>query len=130
MEHFREEPRTARSFEPPLVTVVVRHDGTGLTLEVHGEAAHCTAALLLADLLRALRPGVLRVSVDLTDLWFCDVGGANALHAFVAEAGSRGIHVTLHGMSALLTLVYSTFSAPPARLPRDVLVGPGPAALN
>lgn len=109
MEHSREEERNPFSFDPPLVSVVARYDGTSLALGVHGEADRYTAGHLLAELLSALRPDLELVRVDLTDLSFCDLAGSDALHALVEEAGSRGIAVELHGMTELLALIYTTY---------------------
>lgn len=108
MEHVRDEWRRPWSSDP-LVSVVARFDGTRLALSVQGEADRGTARPLLAELLSALRPDLTFVGVDLTDLSFCDLSGSDALHAFADEAGSRGISVELHGMSALLSVIYRAF---------------------
>ena len=123
VEHFHEGQQTPSSFAPPLVSVVARHDGTRLVLDVHGEADHFTAGQLLAELSSAVRAHLESVRVDLTDLSFCDLRGSDALHAFVDEAGSRGISVELHGMSALLELIYNAYPPCPIQVPRDDLVG-------
>ena len=120
MEHSCEEQRTPWSFDPPLVSVRARDDGPRLALDVHGEADRYSAGQLLDELLSALRPDVQLVRVDLTDLSFCDLAGSDALHAFVDEAGSRGILVELHGMSALLDLIYTTYPSRPRRPAEDV----------
>ena len=128
MEHPREEQHTPWYSEPPLVSVVARYEGTGLALALYGEADRYSAGRMLAELLSALRPDLARVTVDLTDLSFCDLAGSDALHAFVDQAGSWGISVELHGMSTLLALLYSTFPARRGRAAEDALVGSRPAA--
>lgn len=127
MERFREAQRTLWPSGPPLVSVVARYDGMTLALDLHGEADRYTAGRLLADMLTAVRPELERVRVDLTDLSFCDLGGSDALHAFVDRAGSRGISVELHGMSALFTLIYNTYPPCPVGLTWDFLDGSRPA---
>lgn len=126
VEYSREEQCTPWSFDPPSASVVARYAGANLAIHVHGEADRYAAGRLLAKLLSALRPDLESVRVDLTDLSFCDLAGSDALHAFVDEASSRGIHVELQGMSTLLSLVYTTYPPCPERLAEDVLVGSQP----
>lgn len=128
MEISGEEQRTPRYSEPPLVSVVARDEGPGLALALYGEADRYSAGRLLAEMLSALRPELERVSVDLTDLSFCDLAGSDALHAFVDQAGSWGIAAELHGMSRLLALIYTTYPPRPGHLADDVLVASRPAA--
>jgi ABC-type transporter Mla MlaB component len=123
MEHPREVQRPLWSLEPPSVSVVAFCDGTRLTLDVHGEADRFTAGRMLAELSSALGPHLVLARVDLTDLAFCDLAGSDALHTFVEEAAGRGIVVELHGMSALLALIYSTFPPVAGAVAEDVLVG-------
>lgn len=128
METSGEEQRTPQHSEPPLVSVVARDEGTGLALTLYGEADRYSAGRLLAELLSALRPELERVSVDLTDLSFCDLAGSDALHAFIDQAGSWGIAAELHGMSRLLALIYTTYPPRDGHLADDVLAGSRPAA--
>ena len=127
MEHSRDEQRTLWSCDAPSARIVAGYDGPRLALDVHGEADRDTAGRLLADLVSALRPELESVRVDLTGLSFCDLAGSDALHAFVDEAGNRGVCAELHGMSSLVALLYSAYPSYGARLAGDVGLTPGSA---
>ncbi len=82
-----------------------------LLLVVSGEADYYTADTLRDYLGRALTPAARSVVVDVSGLRFCDLSGLDALDGFCAEAVTRGLPVTMQGMSPLLTRLRDMFSA-------------------